>query len=106
VAESQYSCMVWYDPSVGEYVAMSPEWGAEAVGIGSSRAAALRGLEALVAHLDEARRRGEIAPAAHTPTTLAGAVEWMRDRLAAASVSGSAGGSPAAGQRRGALTPA
>jgi hypothetical protein len=88
VTESRYGCMVWYDAALECYVAISPEWGAEAVGLGPSRGAALAGLEALVANLEreeESARSaadGHSGPPARTAAPLATALEWERARRA------------------------
>jgi hypothetical protein len=103
VAESRYSCMVWYDAAVGDYVAMSPEWGGSAVGVGRSRAAAVQALETLVSRLESAGDAEQPAP--YSPTTLAAAVEWERERLARGSGQQGAASRPPAGRRRPILTP-
>jgi hypothetical protein len=101
--------MVWYDASVGAFVAMSPEWGAEAVGLGPSRAAAVDGLEALVAHLEQASVDDGGARAAHRPAPLVAALEWERGRRGDAPAHEPAhepaGASPAPRYRRRSPTP-
>ena len=102
VAESRYGCMVWYDTAVGDYVAMSPEWGGSAVGVGRSRAAAVQALETLVSRLEST---GDAEPMPYSSTSLAVAVEWERERLARGSALQGASLRTLAGRRRPILTP-
>jgi len=91
--DSRYSCMVWYDAGVAAYVAMSPEWGAEAVGIGACRTSAVEHLEALFGQLEQqseqqserAGRDGDHA-ALPTPADLSAVMDRESARLRAASV--------------------
>ena len=74
--------MVWYDAAVGDFVAMSPEWGGAAVGVAQSRSAAVQALETLISRLESTGDAGDTMSAPYSPTTLAAAVERERERLA------------------------
>ena len=104
VAESRYSCMVWYDAAVGDYVAVSPEWGGSAVGIGQSRSAAVQALEALISRLESAHD-ADAEPVPYPPTTLAAAAERERERLIRGSAEQAATPRASAGRRPPLLTP-
>ena len=97
--------MVWYDAAVGDYVAVSPEWGGSAVGIGQSRSAAVQALEALISRLESAHDAAAAEPVPYPPTTLAAAAERERERLARESAPQGASPRTPTGRRRPLLTP-